>query len=322
MITESKIIVNPEALSQSYVPERLLHREKEKAQLLSNVKNFVNTLLVGSCGSGKTTLIKRVMRELDRKDNFAVYVDCAIYQTTYSVLKEIIPTSRLVFYRSNYELIRELRKFVKKGRFVVCLDNFDQLKDKEIIGKFMTLGICVILVTDSVEGFQSLRESVRSNTPSIIRLQEYTAEQVFDILKNRAEKALAKWSYSDEILKKIASKAGGNITLGINALKAAAIKVESEGKRTIEEADVQIENDCPQKLNRDEKVIMKVLEQWKSLPSSRLYDFYVQNTRNPKGKRSFRNYMESLCRKGLVRAIGEKRGRSYEIVEEESESRS
>jgi len=56
------------------------------------------------------------------------------------------------------------------------------------------------------------------------------------------------------------------------------------------------------------------LQQWKSLPASILYDFYVQNTRHPKGERSFRNYMENLCSKGLVKAIGEKRGRIYEVV--------
>jgi len=53
------------------------------------------------------------------------------------------------------------------------------------------------------------------------------------------------------------------------------------------------------------------------LPARRLYDFYIQNTRHPKSERSFRNYMESLCSKGLVKAIGEKRGRVYEILEVE-----
>jgi len=41
----------------------------------------------------------------------------------------------------------------------------------------------------------------------------------------------------------------------------------------------------------------------------------LQSVRHPKSERSFRNYMESLCFKGLVKAIGEKRGRIYEIVE-------
>lgn len=61
---------------------------------------------------------------------------------------------------------------------------------------------------------------------------------------------------------------------------------------------------------------MKILEEWRSLPASRLFDFYVQRARYPKGQRSFRNYMENLCAKGLVKAVGDKRGRIYEIVDD------
>jgi len=72
-----------------------------------------------------------------------------------------------------------------------------------------------------------------------------------------------------------------------------------------------------EKLSRDEKILLRILEKWKSLPASRLYDFYVQNSGHPKGKRSFRNYMENLCSKGLVKAIGDKRGRIYEMAQED-----
>lgn len=98
-------------------------------------------------------------------------------------------------------------------------------------------------------------------------------------------------------------------------MKVSALKAESENKKAIEETDIQI-NDCPIKLSQDEKVLLKILEKWKSLSASRLYDFYVQKARHPKGERSFRNYMESLCSKGFVKAIGEKRGRIYEVVED------
>lgn len=127
---------------------------------------------------------------------------------------------------------------------------------------------------------------------------------------------MAKWSYTDTVIRRIAEKAKGNVALGINLLKLSAINAENMGKRTIDETDIP-ENNCPVRLSRDEKVILNILKNWKSLPASRLYDFYIQNSRYPKGQRSFRNYMASLCKKGLVKAIGEKRGRIYEIVEVE-----
>jgi Cdc6-like AAA superfamily ATPase len=311
----NQIIVNQECLLDSYLPEKLLYRDREKTQLLSNLKNSVSTLVYGPFGSGKSCLVKNILKSINGKV-FACYVDCSVYQTTYSILKEIVPRAQLIFCRSNYELLKELMKEIKQRKFVVCFDNFERLKDKDLIKKFLSLGITLVLITDSEENLSLLTEDVKFKL-SIIKFQAYTTEQSFEILKDRAEKALAKWSYSDSILKKIADKINGNIALGINLLKQAAISAEARGKKVIEESDIpKVEEDCPFKLNRDEKVLLKILHEWKSLPASRLYEFYVQSIRHPKGERSFRNYMGSLCSKGLVKAIGEKRGRIYEVVED------
>jgi len=313
----SQILINPEVLSTSYIPEKLLHRDKEKAELTNNLKNFINTFICGPYGSGKTTLVKHVILNLNKKVHIA-YIDCSVYRTTYSILKEILPGSEFILYRSNYELIKELIKYVKERKFVVCFDNFEKLKESDLIARLMSLNLCVVLISDDEENFSSLSENVRSNIPSVITLKPYTIEQSFDVLKDRADKALAKWTYTDPVIKKIVEKIKGKISLGINVLKLVALKAESEKKKAIEETDIPTINvDCPQKLSQDEKVLLKILKEWKSLPSSRLYDFYLQDSRHPKGQRSFRNYMGNLCSKGLAKAVGEKRGRFYEIVEGE-----
>jgi len=310
----SEILVNSEVLSLNYLPEKLLFRDKEIAQLKTNIQNFVSTIIIGPCGSGKTSIVKKVLLTNDSNKTFSCYIDCAIYQTTYSILKEIVPRSKFIFYRSNYELVKELIKQTKERKFIVCLDNFECMEDYSLISKFLSMGICIILISDSEESLALLTENIRSNL-STIRVQPYSLEQTLEILKERAEKSLAKWSYSEAILKKIAEKVKGNIALGINALKISALNAQSKGKKSIEDSELPEIEDCPVKLSFDEKILLRILQEWKSLPASRLYDFYVQNTKHPKSERSFRNYMESLCSKGLVRAIGEKRGRVYEIVE-------
>jgi len=309
------IIANPEYLSEKYLPEKLLHREKEKAQLANNLRNFISTLVYGSCGSGKTSLVKLAIRKLSGRKTLARYIDCAIYQTTYSILKEIIPRAPFILARSNYELLKELMREVKERRFIVCLDNFEKLKDKDLIKRFLLLGLTVVLVTDEEENILLLTEDVRAKL-SRLKLQPYTVEQTFDILKDRVEKALTRWSYTDAVIKKIAEKVNGNIALGLNLLKLSAINAENKGKKAIDESDIP-ENDCPTKLSRDEKILLNILKEWKSLPASRLYTFYLQNSRHPKGDRSFRNYMRDLSRLGLVKAVGSKRGRVYELAEDE-----
>ena len=307
------IITNPEILSKNYLPEKLLYREKEKNELLSNLRNFMSVIVYGTPGTGKTSLVKHVFKSLDSKV-LRSYINCALYQTTYSILKEITPRAKFIFCRSNYELLKELMREIKQRRLVVCFDNFEKLKEKDLIKKFLLLGITLVLITDEEENLLLLPEDVRTNSARI-KFEPYSLEQTFDILKNRAEKALARWSYSDSLLKKIAEKCKGNVALGINLLKLAAINAESKNKKTIDESDIPQIEDCPLKLSYDEKTLLKILKEHKSLPASKLFELYVQNSKHPKGERSFRNYMRNLCLKGLVRAIGEKRGRFYEIVE-------
>lgn len=103
---------------------KILHREKELSLLLRNLQNFINTFICGSCGSGKTALAKHAIRGFNAsRKGCAVYIDCAIYQTTYSRLKEILPGSELIFYRSNYELIRGylgyLGKYARKSMHAI-----------------------------------------------------------------------------------------------------------------------------------------------------------------------------------------------------------
>jgi len=315
----TQIVADPDPLSQSFLPKKLLHREKEYQQLIGNIKNRVNTMIFGPIGSGKTALIKLAMNEIRE----LLYVDCLLYDTEYRVLKEIIPSNRFIVCRSNYELFKELQKIAKERKFVICFDNFTQLKNVDVVKKIMSIGVCVILVGRVERDSPSLNQNMISNFPSVIRLEEYSVEQTTDILRDRAKAALQESSYMESSLRKIAEKIGGNITLALSVLRAASLKAENENRASIDEIDLDVmlpQEDCLDELSSDERTIFKILSKQKSLPSNRLYAFYAQTAKYPKCERSFRNYMESLRSKGLVKAIGDKRGRIYEAVESNGES--
>jgi len=168
----AKILINPEVLSQTYLPEKLLYREKEKTELTSNIKNHVNTFIYGPSGSGKTSLLKRAILDLPN-DVKAKYIDCSLYQTTYAILKEILPRGDFILSRSNYELTKELVRYSRETRLVICLDESDKLKEKEMVAKLMSLKICVILTSEDETSFDSLNSNIRANIPSVIRLKPY-----------------------------------------------------------------------------------------------------------------------------------------------------
>ena len=316
----SQIIINPEVLSQSYIPEKLLRREKELAQL-SNAIGSVNTLVHGSIGSGKTLLLKHVIQNYNAtKNGRAIYIDCSLYQTTNAIFHEIlIALDSIVVSKSNYELTKRLKTRIRRldYQITICLDHFDRLKEGETVNRMLSLGLRLIIVSDSTDAYRRLNLEAKSNTANIIEIPGYTIDQTFDILRNRAEQALEKYAYSEDTIRKIAGISQGNITLAFVILKTLVLKAIGENKKSLDDVELEYEVDCPdENLTRDEKVIMRLLEEWKSLPSSRLYDFYTEKAKHAKGRRSFRNYMQNLCAKGYVRIVGEKRGRVYEIVEQ------
>ena len=317
-----KIIINPDVLLKDYLPKQLLHREKELQQLKYNIGNRVNTIMFGSVGSGKTTLLKRVMKDLLTED--IRYVDCLIYSTAFSVLMEIIPTAKLVLQRSTYELIKRLDKEVKKRKLWICFDNFVRLKDTSIITKVMSLGVNIILVSNVKRDADVLNRNVLSNIPCIVKLPNYTTEQSFNILRGRAQEALAKSSFTDELLVEISESAKGNMALAINILRTAALKAQGENRKRIEITDLSetlYPSSNPGNLSRDERVLLEILREKGRLTSGELYSFYKQRAASLKGERSFRNYMENLCTKGFVRAVGTNRWRVYKPTKSDENTR-
>jgi Cdc6-like AAA superfamily ATPase len=306
------IVNNPEVLSEKYLPEKLLHRDKERSEIVTAIKNDVSTLVYGPAGSGKTSVVKACLKSLN-KNYLASYIDCTIYLTTYSILKEVIPRAKLIMCRSNYELMKELMREAKEKRIVVCLDNFESIKEKELIRKFLLIGLTVIAITDKEENIHLLSDDVRARM-NMIKFNPYTPEELLSILKNRAEKALEKWSYDEGILKRIVEKSNGSASLAINSLKLAAINAEKRRSRRIEEKDIP-KNNPGSPLKRDERVLLEILKNHGNLPAGVLYQLYRHSVSFPRCERAFRNYMQSLASKGLVRAMGDKKGRMYEVVE-------
>ena len=316
----SRIITTHELLSESYIPENILHRQKELVQL-SNAVNVVNTFAYGPAGSGKTLLIKKVIEDLNvRRKGNAVYIDCCLYQTTNAIFHEILfALNTIVSSKSNYALTKRLKAKIRRLDYgiTICLDHFERLKEVETVNRLLSLGIKLIIISESHETYRRLNSMGKANITNIIEIPSYSNDQAFDILLERAREALEENAYSEDAIRKIAQASSGNMTLSLNLLKALALKAESENKDSIDEVEYEYEADCEDEgLGTDERILARILREQKSLASNTLYGFYSRRARHPKSRRSFRNYMQNLCAMGLVRNVGEKRGRVYEIVNE------
>jgi len=309
-------------LSESHIPENILHREKELIYL-SNAINVVNTFVHGPSGSGKTLLIKKVIEDFNaRRKGIAIYIDCCLYQTTNAIFHEILLSmNAIVSSKSNYDLTKRLKAKMRNldSGLTICLDHFDRLKEIETVNRLLSLEVKLILVSENLETYRKLNAIGKANITNIIEIQNYGEDHAFEILLDRAGEALEERAYSEDTIRKIIQNSSGNITLGLNLLKALALKAESEGKDLIDNSEYEYEIDCErEELGADERILVGILREQKTLASSALYGFYSRKARYPKGERSFRNYMQNLCLKGLVKSIGDKRGRIYEIIEQTS----
>ena len=115
----------------------LKNKKKERKQLLNSLKSTLNIFVFGSPGIGKTTLIKNVAEEYNCKFGKSVYIDCLLYRTANSILREILfSLGSVIASKSNYDLAKRLREKTKKLKLVVILDHAENLKDYEILKFF------------------------------------------------------------------------------------------------------------------------------------------------------------------------------------------
>jgi len=294
------------------MPEILIdQRDQERALILDYLKNSINTAVYGSPGIGKTTLIKSVVDEINNSFGQAVYVDCSLYHTANAVLREILLfLGSVIASKSNYDLTKRLREKTRKARLFVFLDHFDNLKNNDILNILLGLDFCVYLVVDHFESYISMDFRLRTKIANIVKIEKPTNNQISEILKDSAS------NVSDEIIQKIVEKSGSNLTLAFNILKS--IEANRGNVSTFEQF---VSDETNRKvLSEDESAILQILKEKKRISSGELYTLYCDCSEYPKSERSFRKYTGHLCRRGFVKSIGEKRGRFYELIENDKSS--
>jgi len=158
---KKKIFKSKDALSPYYIPDELPGRKKECeffTEILSNALNGTkvsNVLVYGKSGTGKTCVIKHVIKNLDeisKKRNLdniiCCYINCKINANTeYRTIKNILKDENLLKFNKNDEggkiydenkldglpidkFYDFLEKIVKKGKInlIIVLDEIDALK--------------------------------------------------------------------------------------------------------------------------------------------------------------------------------------------------
>jgi len=324
------IIVNEEALTEAFVPTRLLHREGQIRELERCLKpalknrSIENIFLVGTSGTGKTAIIKWILENYFKE--ISAYVNCWKYRTTHEVLKEVLLVLQVPVHgrEPTGELTKSLERILKKRKIIVCLDEVDRLDDFDLLYLLARSGCGLILISTRCHVLANLTSRIRGSLAlAEIEFPPYKTDELHDVIRDRVEFAFRPGSFKNEFIKLAAVAAQGDARTGLEIVRKAGKKAEvrylnevtmRELEETINEMN-KLKKIYPfDKLNEHQKAIYDILEKKRKLSSGLLYNEYCTLMKNPVVDRAYRNYMRRMMSLGLIKAEGKGRWKIYEII--------
>ncbi len=274
MLKESKIFSNREVLSPHYIPKKLIFRDKEiesiERALAPSLKGERgrNLFIYGKTGTGKTTCTLYVIEEIKNLPNTRAkisYVNCRIYNTRYRVLNKIISDHLPTYAKRGYgavDLYEKLTGWIEEDSkiLVVVLDEIDMIKDLDDLIYTLTRinsdikagGVTMVGISNKVTFKEDLDpRSLSTLYENELVFSQYYANELYEIIKDRASEGFKPNAIDDDILHYIAAtaaKEGGDARIALKILTSAGELAEQKGKSKItmedtEEAKKIAEND-------------------------------------------------------------------------------
>ncbi|MFO7968046.1 MAG: AAA family ATPase [Archaeoglobaceae archaeon] len=215
---DNRLIRKEKYLHPDHIPENLTDKEDEVREirsLLLPVNRRSNPLLVyGPPGTGKTVTVRKVLQDMEREASArTVYVDCMEYRTKTAILVKMLIDLGVPVPRKGKPIdviYEKVERCVRNKNIVLAMDGigFPEIKRGDILHTLAELswkGLDLILVTRRLEHLEDMDEStVERLTPVLIHFRHYTSDEIFNILKERADKAFKPGAVPEESLKKIA----------------------------------------------------------------------------------------------------------------------
>lgn len=240
-------------LRPDYIPDKLVNREEiEKVRkLLLPVHRKSNPVLIyGETGSGKTVSVKKLLQELGESASVdTVYIDCWEYRTKTAVLVKIlidlgVPVPRKG--KPNDVLYEKVERQVRSMNLVVALDDIGlpEIRKGEIlhtVAELNGLGMGLILTTRKLSQLSEMDDSLKVRiAPAFVSFRHYTAEEISEIIRDRADKAMdgAVSNESVRRISKISAYYSGNYKLAVALLELSARSADTMGKKSVTADDV------------------------------------------------------------------------------------
>jgi cell division control protein 6 len=266
LLKKPSLFLDEKTLDINYIPENLPHREKELTllsqlflTLITNPNSLSRKILItGRTGIGKTATVKlfgKMLIEASNKRDIQinyVHINCRKERTSYKVLIKIIHSMDKSFPKRGYspqDLLEILTEYLNTHdlHLLIVLDELNYLIQKggDLIYSLIIINddmmnaqqrISIIGIVRDISCINSLDVSTMSTLQrNILKFENYTKKQIFDIMKYRTRISLKENAISDDILEMVAESVFkvGDIRYGLNLLWKASKFAESRNLKYI-----------------------------------------------------------------------------------------
>ena len=275
LLRKPSLFKSEKKLDNNYVPEKLLHREKELSllsqlflELITNPNSLSRKILiVGKTGIGKTATIKLfgemlVIAAAKRSGLIKyVHINCRKERTSYKVLIKIVRALNENFPKRGYspqDLLDIIVDIVNNQNLhlLIVLDELSYLINKggDLIYSLTRINddlfnsqqhLSIIGIARDLSCLSNLDVSTMSTLQrNIIHFKKYNREQLCDILEYRAEISLNENVISFKLIESVAEVVyqSGDIRYGLNLLWKATKIAENQNLKYISMECVRLAN--------------------------------------------------------------------------------
>ncbi|AEG18842.1 ORC1-type DNA replication protein [Methanobacterium paludis] len=317
LLYDETVFKNIDAFNPDYIPENFLHRESQMEALAICLRPAlrggrpVNTVVLGSPATGKTTAINKIFNMVERNSDkvVCVYVNCQLHTTRFNIFSQIYnkifghmpPETGVPFSRIYGSIMKHLRD--EKKALVVALDDVNYLFHSKNANKifydilraheeFKGVRTGIFAILSDIEFRYMLDKNVNSVfIPQEVIFDPYSTQEMTDILKERVKAGFYPDILSEELLSQIAEQASsaGDLRIGIDLLRVSGNFAEADASKTIEEkhvleamkstGSVSLKSTL-KTLSKDEKLLLKSITEFKgnNLVAGDLYRCFKRKT--------------------------------------------
>jgi cell division control protein 6 len=324
---ESEIIKDYSVFDFHSVPDKPVLRS-EATSLIDELAQFnisgipTHLAVVGSRGSGKTLTVRYLQRIVQEELNVEIlYANCRHHNTSFRVLAHLLDI------RARGASMGEVfERFCARCRkkTVVILDEVDLMSPKDRRREILYLlsraskPFMVIMLSNSPQVLKELDAATRSSLqPVPVHFKNYNAQQIHEILRDRAERGLHRWNEADlaEIAALTTKLSNADARLAIKTLQYRVTGRGKDLRACFERARRDLVVDLITDLSDGTLSILWAAADSKSDFARSIYERYSRISRQRREKPfsyvHFHSNLSYLQSAGLVALVSTKQERTF-----------